>query len=107
MREKSWSACQMTVEPDAAGQAAAPDSPMTRPAEQRLSRTPTIADNYADLLRPLDNQQRRAIILRLTYGFYEGWRPSRQEMADLVAVELGTLSIEEAVRRQDQRKPPR
>jgi len=97
----------MTVEPDAAGPAAAPDSPTTRPAEQRLSRTPTIADNYADLLRPLDNQQRRAIILRLTYGFYEGWRPSRQEMADLVAVELGTLSIEEAVRRQDQRKPPR
>ncbi len=93
----------MTVEPDAAGPAAAPDSPMTRPPEQRLSRTPTIADYYADLLRPLDNQQRRAIILRLTYGFYEGWRPSRQEMADLVAVELGTLSIEEAVRRQDQR----
>ena len=95
----------MTVEPDAAGPAAAPDSPMSRPPEQRLSRTPTIADNYADLLRPSDYQQRRAIILRLTHGFYEGWRPSRQEMADLVAAELGTLRTEEAVRRQDLRKP--
>ena len=93
----------MTVEPDAAGPVAEPDSPITRPPEQRLSPTPTIADKYADLLRPLEIQQRRAIILRLTHGFYEGWRPSRQEMADLVAVELGTLSIEEAVRRQDQR----
>jgi hypothetical protein len=58
-----------------------------------LSPTPTIADNYADLLQPLNPQQRRAMILRLTYGFYapaatrKGWRPSRIEMADLVAVE--------------------
>ena len=43
------------------------------------------------------------MILRLTYGFYEGWRPSRQEMADLVAVELGILSTEEALRRQHHR----
>jgi len=54
-------------------------------------------------LRPLNSQQRRAMILRLTFGFYEGWRPSRNEMADLVAVELGTLSTEEALRRQHQR----
>ena len=43
------------------------------------------------------------MILRLTYGFYEGWRPSRNEMADLVAVELGTLSAEDALRRQQRR----
>ena len=68
-------------------------------------RTPTIADQYADLMRPLNDQQRRAMILRLTFGFYDGWRPSRNEMADLVAVELGTLSTEEAARRQRQRNP--
>jgi hypothetical protein len=39
------------------------------------------------MLQPLNPQQRRAMIVRLTYGFYEGWRPSRIEMADLVAVE--------------------
>jgi hypothetical protein len=32
---KTWRARQMTVEPDAAGPAAAPDSPLTRPPEQR------------------------------------------------------------------------
>lgn len=94
----------MTVEPDAARPAAASGFAMARrPPEQGVSRTPTIADNYADLLQPLNNQQRRAMILRLTYGFYEGWRPSRNEMADLVALELGTLSAEDAVRRQHQR----
>ena len=67
------------------------------------SRTPTIADEYADLLRPLNNRQRRAMILRLTFGFYDDWRPTRAEMADLVAVELGTLSADEASRRQRQR----
>ena len=68
-----------------------------------LSRTPTIADEYADLLRPLNNRQRRAMILRLTFGFYDGWRTCRAEMADLVAVELGTLGADEASRRQRHR----
>jgi hypothetical protein len=43
------------------------------------------------------------MILRLTFGFYDGWRPSRAEMADLVAVELGALTTDEASRRQRQR----
>ena len=94
----------MTGRPDTGGPGAQSDSPLPDvPPERSPSRTPTIADNYADLLRPLNNQQRRAMILRLTFGFYEGWRPSRNEMADLVAVELGTLSTEEALRRQHQR----
>jgi hypothetical protein len=94
----------MTVAPGAGRPDAASDSPwLGGPPEQGSARTPTIADKYADLLRPLNNQQRRAMILRLTYGFYEGWRPSRQEMADLVAVELGILSTEEALRRQHHR----
>ena len=94
----------MTGRPDTGGPGAPTDSPLPDvPPERSPSRTPTIADNYADLLRPLNSQQRRAMILRLTFGFYEGWRPSRNEMADLVAVELGTLSTEEALRRQHQR----
>jgi hypothetical protein len=96
-----------TVGHDAAWPEAPSDSP-TRDAPPEMrppprSRTPTIADKYVDLLRPLNSQQRHAMILRLTFGFYEGWQPSRNEMADLVAVELGTLSTEDAQRRQQQR----
>ena len=66
-------------------------------------RTPTIADHYADLLGVLSERQRRAITLRLTTGFYEGWHPSRSEIADLVAVELGLITVEESIERQRQR----
>ena len=67
-------------------------------------RTPTIADRYADLLSTLSERQRRSIVLRLTVGFYEGWNPSRGEIADLVAEQLGWLTPEEALQRQRQRK---
>src|SRR5690349_24869697 len=67
------------VRPDERSESTFPD---VQPARSP-SRTPTIADPYADLLRPLNERQRRAIMLRLTFGFYEGWRPSRTEMADL------------------------
>jgi hypothetical protein len=87
------------VRPDERSESTFPD---VQPARSP-SRTPTIADPYADLLRPLNERQRRAIVLRLTFGFYEGWRPGRTEMADLVAVELGTLSTEDALRRQQHR----
>ena len=99
----------MTVTPDTARSDIPPESSLPDAGLGRPLRTPTIADKYADLLRPLDNRQRRAIVLRLTFGFYEDWRPSRDEMADLVAVELGTLSVDEAARRHRQRnlKPVR
>ena len=94
----------MTAGHDAAWPEAPSESPLPdAPPEKSRSPTPTIADKYADLLRPLNSQQRRAMILRLTFGFYEGWQPSRNEMADLVAVELGTLTTEEALRRQQHR----
>ena len=89
------------VGPEAPSDSPSRDAPPEMPPPP--SRTPTIADKYVDLLRPLNTQQRRAMILRLTFGFYDGWHPSRNEMADLVAVELGTLSTEEAQRRQQQR----
>ncbi|MEP6560695.1 MAG: hypothetical protein ABJD68_06405 [Nakamurella sp.] len=68
--------------------------------QAKLRRTPNIADRYADLLATLSQRQRHAIIVRLTTGFYEGWHPSRSEIADLVAVELGLLTIEESLERQ-------
>ena len=49
---------------------------------------PSISDSYADLLRPLTARQRKGVIARLSVGYFEGWRPSRNEVSELVAQEL-------------------
>jgi hypothetical protein len=49
---------------------------------------PSIADRFEDLLAPLSARRRRGLIARLSVGYYEGWRPSRAEVAELVAQEL-------------------
>jgi len=67
-------------------------------------RRPGIADRFADLLRPLSEAQRRGLIARLSVGYYEGWRPTRAEIADLVALELGILTVDECLQRERQRK---
>jgi len=54
----------------------------------RMGSTPNIADRFADLLAPLSGRRRRGLIARLSVGYYEGWRPSRAEVAELVAQEL-------------------
>jgi hypothetical protein len=56
--------------------------------ENRVGTTPNIADRFADLLAPLSARRRRGLIARLSVGYYEGWRPSRAEVAELVAQEL-------------------
>ena len=53
-----------------------------------IGSTPSIADRFADLLAPLSNRRRRGLIARLSVGYYEGWRPSRAEVTELVAEEL-------------------
>lgn len=58
------------------------------PTENRPGATPNIADRFADLLAPLSARRRRGLIARLSVGYYEGWRPSRAEVAELVAQEL-------------------
>ena len=50
--------------------------------------TPHIADRFADLLAPLSLRRRRGIVARLSQGYYEGWRPSREEVKALVEQEL-------------------
>ena len=57
-------------------------------SENRTGTTPNIADRFADLLAPLSTRRRRGLIARLSVGYYEGWRPSRAEVAELVAQEL-------------------
>lgn len=65
---------------------------------------PHINDKYKDLLELLSQRQRRAITSQLTVGFYEGWRPSRGEIAELVAAELGIITIDELLDAQRRRK---
>ena len=49
---------------------------------------PNIADRFADLLKPLSRRRRNALIAQLSRGYYDGWHPTRAEVAALVAEEL-------------------
>lgn len=65
----------------------------------------SIIDHYGDLLELLDtDRQRRGWIHRLVEGYYDGWRPTRNEVADLIAVDLGVITNEAATRRRNQRR---
>jgi hypothetical protein len=64
------------------------DANLGSSAANRGGATPNIADRFADLLAPLSARRRRGLIARLSVGYYEGWRPSRAEVAELVAQEL-------------------
>jgi hypothetical protein len=74
-----------------------------QPVRQR-QRTPSITDGIDDLLNCLDPRKRRGMIAWLSVGYYDGWRPGRQEIADLVAVELGLLSVDAFVHRKRRRR---
>jgi hypothetical protein len=63
------------------------DSP-NHTSEEAAQHTRSIADTYADLLAPLSQRQRKGIIAQLSVGYYEGWRPSRREIQELVTQEL-------------------
>ena len=65
-----------------------PDRPAASTAAAPAAATPSIADRFDDLLAPLSARRRRGLIARLSVGYYEGWRPSRAEVAELVAQEL-------------------
>lgn len=64
------------------------DGQAEQSAYPRMGAMPNIADRFADLLAPLSGRRRRGLIARLSVGYYEGWRPSRAEVAELVAQEL-------------------
>jgi len=66
----------------------------------KFGANPSIADAYADVLIVLSPRQRRGLIAQLAICFYEGWRPGRSEVTDLVAVKKGILSIDECEQRR-------
>ena len=93
------------MNPDPSSDRAVTGETEARPAYSSESPTPapSVADRYADLLRQLSPQRRRGIVSALSIGYYEGWRPSRDEVADLVAIELGQLTLDEGIQRQRRR----
>ncbi len=74
-----------------------------RPTRQR-PRTPSITDGIEDLLDLLEPAKRRGMIAWLSVGYYDGWRPGRQEIGDLVALELGLLTIDNYIQRKQERR---
>lgn len=65
-----------------------------RPSLRRkFSRTPTIADQYSGLLDDLTPGQRRGLIAKLSVGYYDGWRPSRAELAKHIHDEFGVTTL--------------
>ena len=66
----------------------------TAALRHKVSRSPNIADRYAVVLRALSPRQRQGVIAALSVGFYDGWRPTREELAAYVAAEFGvTVSV--------------
>jgi hypothetical protein len=58
-------------------------------SRHEVSRSPNIADRYAVVLQTLSPRQRQGVIAALSVGFYDGWRPTREELAAYVAAEFG------------------
>jgi hypothetical protein len=61
----------------------------TAASRHKVARSPNIADRYAVVLRALSPRQRQGVIAALSVGFYDGWRPTREELAAYVAAEFG------------------
>ena len=53
--------------------------------DQRQPPQPNIADPYRDLLAGLDEGRRRGVVQQLADGYYQGWRPTRAELAHLIS----------------------
>ena len=60
----------------------------SQPESDTASSVPNIADRFADLLKPLSRRRRNALIAQLSRGYYDGWHPTRAEVAELVIEEL-------------------
>jgi len=85
------------------GQALRPPAQKQGPGMVAAQANPSITDPYADVLGVLSPQARRGLVAQLAVGFYDGWRPGRAEVVDLVAVKLGILTVDECERRKQLR----
>ena len=70
----------------------------------KVSRSANIADRYAVVLQPLSPRQRQGVIATLSVGFYDGWRPTREELATYVAAKFGVTATAAPDRRDPVRR---
>ena len=70
----------------------------------KVSRSPNIADRYAVVLQALSPRQRQGVIATLSVGFYDGWRPTREELATYVAAKFGVTATAAPDRRDPFRR---
>ncbi|PVZ93269.1 antitoxin VbhA family protein [Amnibacterium flavum] len=54
---------------------------------------------WPDLFTPLSGDDRRSIVQALTAGWHEGWDPTRDDVANLVAKATGQIDQTEYLRR--------
>jgi hypothetical protein len=53
--------------------------------------TPNIADQYRGLLDNLTPSQRRGLVAKLAIEYYDGWRPTRSQLAAYVQKNFGVV----------------
>ena len=84
--------------PTAVGQPPGPSPLLGQPNSRCQPPTPpTIVDGCTDLLALLDPRRRRGMIAWLSVRYYDGYRPCRAEIADLVAVSWAPSPMTKAV----------
>lgn len=76
-----------------------------RPGIRSDSPVRSIADPYWDLLAELDEARRMGMVRRLAVGFYDGWLPTRAQVARLVDLEMGRITEDEFLQLPDPRGP--
>lgn len=60
-----------------------------------------LEQRWPELFAELDAVQRRAVVQSLADAWLEGWRPSRDQVKNLVDEALGLIDEEEYFRRSD------
>ena len=68
---------------------------MDRATGDKDQRKGNIADPFRDLLSELAEGPRMGLVHLLAVGYYEGWRPTRAQVANLVARETGRMTEDE------------
>lgn len=67
-------------------------------------RIDTVTTAFDDLLNLLPPPRRRGMVSWLAARYYNGYQPGRPEIADLVALELGALTVDQTIVRQQERE---
>jgi hypothetical protein len=59
--------------------------------QDNLRTTPNIVDQYCGLLDNLTPSQRRGLVAKLAIEYYDGWRPTRSQLAAYVQKNFGVI----------------